>query len=163
MEILVEGLFELFGELILGFVFELLGSLLGSLSGRIWNGLRSVARPAGTPPVRPRAHSPYADDTPTPAAAPSGPASPSLRLAFYLVVGTLLGGLSLLLFPQSFARTLDTRVAVLIGTPLACGLMMAAIGEFKRKRGRVAKTLESFGFGCAFALPMALLRFFLAT
>ena len=153
MEIVFEALFELFGELILGILVELVGSAFGSLFAR--------PAPAGAAAKPSHAQPPYAADTVSPLT--PKPVSPALKLAFYLCLGLVLGGLSLLLFPQSFTRSLDARMAVLISTPLACGLMMAGIGEYKRKHGRIAKTLESFGFGCAFALPMALLRFFFAT
>ena len=155
MEIIFEGLFELFGEFLLGFIVELIGSAFGSLFSR--------ATPA--PPASPKAHSPFATDAPAdaPAPTPAKPYSPLSRLVFYLAVSAVMGGLSLLVFPHSFTRNLDTRLAVLVGTPIACALLMAAIGTFKRKRGRMTRTLESFTFGLAFALPMALIRFFWTT
>ena len=146
MEIIVELLFELFGQLILTFLAEVIGSLFSNLKEGVASRLRA--------PTKPEAHSPDANG-----AAPVASFSPAAKLAFYLCLSGLFGWISLHLFPVSLARHMDTKIAMLIGVPLLCGLLMAVIGEFKRKRGRVAQTLESFGYGLAFALPMALIRF----
>jgi hypothetical protein len=150
MEILVEALFELFGEVVLGFVVELIGSAFSSLV--------STLRSAPAARIGPRAQAPHAgDDTPP---RPAAPLPAFTKFMLYLLLSTVLGLLSLFVFPKSFAHTLDTRVAVLVGTPIACGLLMAALGEWRRKRGRASRPLESFSQGFAFALPMALMRFF---
>ena len=150
MEIIVELLFELFGQLILTFLAEVIGSLFGSLFSNLKEGVAGRLRA----PTKPEADSPDANG-----AAPERSFSPAAKLAFYLCLSGLFGWVSLHLFPVSLARHMDTKIAMLIGVPLVCGLLMAVIGEFKRKRGRVAQTLESFGYGLAFALPMALIRF----
>ena len=151
MEIVFELLFELFGELILGLIGEAIGSLFGSLFGTITGNIAAKMRPL------PSAGSPADRDAARPA--PAKPFSPAAKLLFYLVVGALLGWISIHLFPHSFARHMDTKIAVLIGVPLGCGVMMAVIGEWKKKHGRMRGTLESFGCGLAFALPMAVIRF----
>ncbi len=150
MEIIFELFFELFGQVVLTFVAEVIGSLFGGLFSTRKEGVASRLRP----PTKPAVHSPDANGV-----APERSFSPAAKLAFYLCLSALFGWISLHLFPVSLARNMDTKIAMLIGVPLVCGLLMAAIGEFKRKRGRVAQTLESFGYGLAFALPMALMRF----
>ena len=150
MEIIFEVLFELFGQIILTFLAEVIGGLFGNLFSNAKDGVASRLRPA----TKPGAHPPDADG-----AAPERSFSPAAKLAFYLCLSGLFGWISLHLFPVSLARHRDTKIAMLIGVPLVCGLLMAVIGEFKRKRGRVAQTLESFGYGLAFALPIALIRF----
>ena len=150
MEIIFELLFELFGQIVLTFVAEVIGSLFGSLFSNLKDGVAGRLRP----PVKSEAHSSDANG-----AAPERPFSPAAKLAFYLCLSALFGWISLHLFPVSLARHMDTKIAMLIGVPLVCGLLMAVIGEFKRKRGRIAQTLESFGYGLAFALPIALIRF----
>ena len=154
MEVIFGALIELFGEVVLGFVVDLIGSAFSSLFSGI--GSRFVAK------ARPRAHSPYAADTPDAAPAATAGLPPALRFLLYLLLSTVLGLLSLAVFPHSFAQALDTRLAVLVGTPLACGLLMAGLGEWRRKRGQRSRPLESFTQGCAFALPMTLIRFFWA-
>ena len=151
MEIVFELLFELFGELILGLIGEAIGSLFGSLFGTLTGNLAAKMRPG---PIAGSADDKVAARTP-----PAKPFSPAAKLFFYLVVGALLGWISIHLFPHSFARHMDTKIAVLIGVPIGCGIMMAVIGEWKKKHGRVRGTLESFGCGFAFALPMAVIRF----
>ena len=147
MEIVFELLFELFGELILGLIGEAIGSLFGTLTGNI------AAK------MRPGPIAGSADDKVAARPQPAKPFSPAAKLFFYLVVGALLGWISIHLFPHSFARHMDTKIAVLIGVPIGCGIMMAVIGEWKKKHGRMRGTLESFGCGLAFALPMAVIRF----
>ena len=96
-------------------------------------------------------------------AEPRKPLSGSAWFVLFALAGCAIGVVSMQLFPASFARTLDTRIAVLIGVPLACGLMMAAVGAWRQKRGRPSGSLESFSHGRAFALPTTLIRFIWAT
>ncbi len=131
MEVLFELLFELFGEYVLAFVFEVLARVAG------W-----VAAPWSAA-LRER----------------SGPLTKAVRALVYLGAGALCGWLSLLVMPTSLARTLDTRLAVLIGVPILCGLSMALMGYVRKQRGKEAAALESFGYGFLFAASLSLLRF----
>jgi hypothetical protein len=141
MEIVVTVLIELFGELILGAVLQVLGQALGALFGGLFRGIGNVLH----------------NRQETGGLRGSLPVAGAFLL--YGAISIALGLASLALFPASFARTLDTRVAVLVGMPMACGVMMALVGNWKRKRGRPARTLESFMHGLAFAWPFALVRF----
>ena len=49
-------------------------------------------------------------------------------LIVYVFASVVLGWASLQVFPASFLSVPDTRIAALIGVPLACGLAMAAVG-----------------------------------
>ena len=138
MEIILELLFEFLGEYVLAFLVGLISSAFGPVSGA-----RAVA--AGTD---------VADDAPARAF--------KLGCFGHLIAGAALGALSVWLFPASFAKTQDVRLAVLVGVPLACGLSMGLIGSFKRRRGREAAALESFRNGFLFALPFVAIRFFFA-
>ena len=147
MEFILGALFELLGELILGALAELLlglvGQLVGDMAAGIFNRLTGRGRAAVGEPRK----------------ALSG----SARFILFALASCVIGAVSLQLFPASFARTLDTRIAVLIGVPIACGLMMAAVGAWRQKRGRPAGSLESFSHGLAFALPTTLIRYIWAT
>ena len=147
MEFILGLLFELFGELILGALAELLLGLVGQLIGDgfagIFNRLTGRSRAA--------------------LAEPRKPLPVTARVLLFALASCVIGAVSLQLFPTSFARTLDTRVALLIGIPIACGLMMAGIGAWRQKRGRPAGSLESFSHGLAFSLPTTLIRFIWAT
>ena len=132
---MLELLFEFFGEYVLAVLWELLASAFGSA-------FRS--RQLAT----------------------SGSDGSATALAFRvgwfgrLIAGTVLGALSVWLFPVSFAKTLDVKLAVLIGVPIACGLSMGLIGAPKRRRGRDTAAIESFRNGFLFALPFVAIRFF---
>ena len=139
MEIILELLFQLFGELILGLIGQAIGAAFDGLFSRV--STRSRAAVSGA----------------------SGAMSPVAKFLLYLFASALLGWASLQVFPASFLKVPDTRIAALIGVPMACGLAMAAMGEFRRKRGRPVRALESFSHGLAFALPMALIRYFWAS
>ena len=147
MEFILGALFELLGELILGALAELLLGLVGQLVGDMFSGIFNRLTGRGREAV----------------ADARKPLSGSARLVLFALVSGVIGVVSLQLFPASFARTLDTRIAVLIGVPIACGLMMAAVGAWRQKRGRPAGSLESFSHGLAFALPTTLIRYIWAT
>ena len=152
MEIIFELLFELFGDFLLAFVVEAFGSLFSSIRGR---SAVDTGRSATTKPARAATGMSDGDTAESPRRGQRWP----LRL----VLGAALGALSLTLFPHSFAKTVDTRLAVLIGVPLACGLAMGAIGAQKRKRHQEAAAIDSFRNGFLFALPFVAVRFFFTT
>jgi hypothetical protein len=136
MEVIFELLFEFLAEYLLAFLWELLASTFGSMLNS-----RTTASNIN--------------------ATENLPARP-FKLGWFgrLVGGAALGALSVWLFPASFAKTLDVRLAVLIGVPIACGMSMGLIGSFKRKHGRETAALESFRNGFLFALPFVAIRFF---
>ena len=134
MEVIFELLFEFLAEYVLAFLWELIANAFGSMFGQ--SGAASGLA----------------------AAAPER----KFKLGWFgrLIAGALLGALSVWLFPASFAKSQDVRLAVLVGVPIACGLSMGLIGSFKRKRGRDTAALESFRNGFMFALPFVAMRFF---
>ena len=76
----------------------------------------------------------------------------------YLVLGALLGGLSLLVFSGSLSNTHAWKLTTLILIPILAGLMMSWIGLRNRKKGKDPLRLESFLFGWVFAFAFALVR-----
>ena len=137
MEVILELLFEFFGEYVLAVIWELLASAFGSVF---------------------RSRQPAKLERDGTAAVPAFRAGGFGRL----IAGTALGALSVWLLPVSFAKTLDVKLAVLIGVPIACGLSMGLIGALKRGRGRDTAAIESFRNGFLFALPFVAIRFFFA-
>jgi hypothetical protein len=78
----------------------------------------------------------------------------------YLFLGGVAGSLSLLFFPHPLVhRSRFPGVSVVI-SPILAGLGMSLVGSTLRKRSKNAMQIESFGYGFAFALGMALVRFF---
>jgi hypothetical protein len=147
MEAIFTVLFEIFGELILGALLELILGLIGQLFGDAFAGVFNILTGNGRAALT----------------QPRKPLSGAARVLLFALASCAIGAISLQLFPASFARSFDTRVTLLIGVPIACGLMMAAIGAWRHKRGRPAGSLESFSHGLAFALPTTLIRFIWAT
>ena len=134
---MIEIVFEIFGEFLFQVVFTMLGELF---SGAVGSGFSSIAK--FKPP-------------------------PLLKGLLYLLAGMALGWVSLKIFPHAFTRLPDTRLAVLIGSPLACGGIMGLFGAWRSKRKKADMTdmfsPRSFMYGLVFALPMALARFIWAT
>ncbi|QNM98820.1 hypothetical protein [Chitinimonas koreensis] len=120
---------EILFELLLEFVVQIIGELLFEL------GLRSLADPDRKP------------------------ANPWLAALGYAIVGALLGGASLALFPHSMLAGTPWRWVNLIATPVAAGLCMAALGAWRARRGQQVLRIDRFAFGYLFALSFALTRF----
>jgi hypothetical protein len=81
----------------------------------------------------------------------------------YGLLGLALGGLSLLIFPQSFARSPEARNIGLILIPLLSGIIMAGLGWLRIRRGKRQIRLDSFSYGSICAFGMAIVRFKFAT
>lgn len=132
---MIEVLFEIFGELIFQVIFSLLGELF---SGAVGAGFKTASK--FSPP-------------------------PAIKALLYLAAGCGLCWLSLQMFPNAFARRPESRMIVLIGTPLLCGLSMGFIKGLMRKK-RMGRedffSLYGFGYGVLFALPISLGRFLFA-
>ena len=147
MEFILGALFALFGELIYGALAALLPGLVGQLFGDMATGMFNA--------LTGRSRAALADAR--------KPLSGTARFVRFAWASCTIGALSLHFFPASLARTPDTRIAVLVGAPIACGLVMAAVGAWRQKRGRPAGSLASFSHGLAFALPTTPIRYIWAT
>jgi hypothetical protein len=84
----------------------------------------------------------------------------------YALLGMLAGALSLLVLPHPLIhRKPPIRfhgISLLI-SPLITGLVLSSVGAFVRRWGKKVTPVATFGYGFAFALGMALIRFFFAT
>ena len=81
----------------------------------------------------------------------------------YFLIGLILGGVSLLIFPRSFVRSETFHGINLLITPLVSGLVMAALGRWRERHGKPILRLDSFVYGFVFAFAMALVRFVYTT
>lgn len=77
----------------------------------------------------------------------------------YAIVGTLTGGLSILILPRRLLPAGGVKGASLVLTPLVTGLVMKTYGDFRRQRGHPTTGLATFWGGAIFAFSMALVRF----
>lgn len=85
--------------------------------------------------------------------------SPSLAAMGYLILGALVGGLSLWLWPQRLLRSGPVPGLSLLLSPVAGGAAMEAWGRYRRGGGHATTNLATFLGGAAFALGYAMARF----
>lgn len=85
--------------------------------------------------------------------------NPILAGIGYALVGLIAGGLSLLIFPHSFARSETCHGISLLVAPVLTGCAMAGIGWCLERHGKRRLRLDSFIYGFIMALPMAIVRF----
>lgn len=126
MEIVLEVLFEFFGEIILQVVFEALTEA----------GLHFLKRPQ-----------------------PTEPPAPWKLVLGYIVLGLVVGGISLLIVPGSFLHSEKLRIANLVLAPIASGFAMVFIGKLRIRRGQTLLAVDRFSYGFIFAFAMAAVRF----
>lgn len=88
--------------------------------------------------------------------------NPLLASLGHIILGGAIGGVSLFFFPESFIHKQQIRILNLIITPVCVGLIMAVIGNVRRKKGKETIRLEGFMYGFLFALSMAAVRYFWA-
>jgi hypothetical protein len=88
------------------------------------------------------------------------PPHPWLASLGYALLGAFAGGISLLFFPSLFLLSQAARLANLLLTPIAAGLVMAALGVWRRKHDQPLLRIDRFAYGFLFALAMASVRFF---
>jgi hypothetical protein len=86
--------------------------------------------------------------------------NPLVACIGYMFLGGVAGGLSLLLFPHPLVHPSRVPGLSVVISPVLSGLGMSLVGSTLRKRNKKAVQIESFGYGFAFALGMALVRFF---
>ncbi len=89
--------------------------------------------------------------------------NPVLASIGYLTFGVILGGFSLLLFPESFIESGTLKLINLIATPIILGLIMLFIGKARVKKGKETVRIEKFAFGFLFAFGLALVRYAFTT
>jgi hypothetical protein len=121
------------------FIFELLGEFLLQVVAEalIEIGFHSLAEPFRRPP------------------------NPWLAAIGYALFGAILGGISLLAFPNNLVPE-GWRVANLVATPIAVGGVMVMMGAWRARRGESVLRIDRFAYGYLFALCIALVRFYFA-
>jgi uncharacterized SAM-binding protein YcdF (DUF218 family) len=82
-----------------------------------------------------------------------------LSTAGFVLWGTMAGGISLLILPQSLISNLVFRKINILVTPLVAGGVMLLIGRQRDKRGQNLVRLDRFGYAFVFALAMAVVRY----
>jgi hypothetical protein len=83
----------------------------------------------------------------------------------YTLLGVLAGSLSLVVLPHPLihrAHPIRFHGISLLVSPIITGLVLSSVGAVMRRWGKKVTPVETFGYGFAFALGMALIRFFFA-
>ena len=83
----------------------------------------------------------------------------------YGLLGMLTGALSLLVLPHRVVhreRPFGFHGISLLISPIIAGLVLSCVGAVMRKWGKKVMPVETFGYGFAFALGMAVIRFLFA-
>lgn len=83
----------------------------------------------------------------------------------YALLGVLAGALSLLVLPHRLIhpeRPFGFHGISLLISPIVAGLVLSSVGRILRRWGGKVTPVETFGYGFAFALGMALVRFLFA-
>jgi hypothetical protein len=88
---------------------------------------------------------------------------PLLASIGYAFLGAVVGVFSLFPFPHPLVHRSRIPGVSLIAGPVLAGFGMSFVGSFRRKRNQKVIQIETFASGFAFALGMALVRFFLTT
>lgn len=86
--------------------------------------------------------------------------SPLLGCLGYLLLGALIGVVSLHYFPHPLVHPSRFHGVSVLVSPVLVGLAMSAVGSSLRKREKEVVQIENFGYGFTFAFGMALIRFF---
>jgi hypothetical protein len=153
VEILVEVLVRLVGavlggllEVLLQVAVQLLASVFGHAVSAVAQASASVVGHAVLAPWRAR------DEV-----------SPLVAVVGYQLYGAVVGGLSLLLFPAHLVADPGTRWLNLAITPVLSGLVMVAVGAWRRRHEQTLIRLDSFAYGWCFAMAVALVRWKFAT
>ncbi|MBU1106820.1 MAG: hypothetical protein KKB51_09155 [Candidatus Riflebacteria bacterium] len=150
MEEIVLFLLEIFGEFILGMIFE----GMTEVGGHKVKKLRQKRHAAKM--VKARKYGENEVETPL------DPMSSFSAMATYAVLGLFSGILSLMIFPKSFVQGADARLICLFVAPIIAGLAMTVAGRVRDQRGEEQIRLDSFFYGLLFALCYTGLRFALA-
>ncbi|MDY7540053.1 hypothetical protein RGU72_17505 [Undibacterium sp. 5I1] len=87
------------------------------------------------------------------------PIRPLLTTIIYLILGAVAGVISLWFLPTLFISEHWLRIVNLILTPIASGILMSLIGNWRRSHNQELIQLNSFSYGVCFALSMAIVRF----
>ena len=87
------------------------------------------------------------------------PPSPWVLAFGCVLLGAMVGGVSLLIFSASWIHSPLARGVNLVLAPVAGGLAMAAMGAWRAKRGQMAIPLDRFTYGFAFAFGITAVRF----
>jgi hypothetical protein len=128
-----EGRLEVIFEVILQFLFELVLQFVVEMLFEL--GLHALAEPFQRKP------------------------NPLVAALGYVLIGCVLGALTLLVFPTYMVRIPILRWVNLVLTPVLVGIAMVLVGMWRQQHDQLVLRINRFSYGFLFAFSVALVRF----
>lgn len=120
-------------EIIVQFLFELLLQIVGQFLFEL--GFHALAEPFRKSP------------------------NPWVAAVGYVLLGAILGAVTLWIFPSYMVRLPALRWVNLALTPVIVGACMSLLGTWRENRGQFVLRIDRFSYGYLFALSVGLVRF----
>ena len=150
VEVFIEIIFELFGEVIICGFFSLLGEFISTIAEKTGDAIEATTDAIGS-----------ATETTTDALGSATEAAESTTkigcwIVFILLVTGIVAGIVIsLVFPGRIFNTIPLTGISLLITPLVMGLVMSLVGKWKVNHDRKPSFMATFLGGAMFGLAAA--------
>ena len=150
VEVFIEIIFELFGEVIICGFFSLLGEFISTIAEKTGDAIEATTDAIGS-----------ATETTTDALGSATEAAESTTkigcwIVFILLVTGIIAGVVIsLVFPDRIFKTIPITGISLLITPLVMGLVMSLVGKWKVNHDRKPSFMATFLGGAMFGLAAA--------
>jgi len=150
VEVFIEIIFEIFGEVIICGFFSLLGEFISTIAEKTGDAIEATTDAIGS-----------ATETTTDALGSATEATESTTkigcwIVFILLVTGIIAGVAIsLVFPDRIFKTIPLTGISLLITPLVMGLVMSLVGKWKVNHDRKPSFMATFLGGAMFGLAAA--------
>ena len=84
----------------------------------------------------------------------------ALKMFLFALIGAAVGWVTLLIFPEHFIRNAQWRLAYLVVSPFVAAWLFSILGNVRARKGKRVSAVEEFWPAFAFALALAVVRYF---
>ena len=150
VEVFIEIIFEIFGEVIICGFFSLIGEFISTIAEKTGDAIEATTDAIGS-----------ATETTTDALGSATEAAESTTkigcwIVFILLVTGIIAGVVIsLVFPDRIFKTIPITGISLLITPLVMGLVMSLVGKWKVNHDRKPSFMATFLGGAMFGLAAA--------
>jgi len=150
VEVFIEIIFEIFGEVIICGFFSLIGEFISTIAEKTGDAIEATTDAIGS-----------ATETTTDALGSATEAAESTTkigcwIVFILLVTGIIAGVVIsLVFPDRIFKTIPLTGISLLITPLVMGLVMSLVGKWKVNHDRKPSFMATFLGGAMFGLAAA--------
>ena len=150
VEVFIEIIFEIFGEVIICGFFSLIGEFISTIAEKTGDAIEATTDAIGS-----------ATETTTDALGSATEAAESTTkigcwIVFILLVTGIVAGIVIsLVFPDRIFKTIPLTGISLLITPLVMGLVMSLVGKWKVNHDRKPSFMATFLGGAMFGLAAA--------